>query len=363
MEEISQSIKNNTKKRRNIALDAIRCIAIIAVICEHTSSAFLEGNAQIFFSTLGTFGVPFFIMLTGYLMLDREYSENYLAIYISRNLFPLFIAFEIWNVIWFLLSHILGNAPISIEAFLKVAFFMGPTNNGMWFLPLIIGLYLGIPIVSKFLHWNENYEIKKYSRIIFFCIIFFGTVIPTIQQSLGITHSAVSIESVLRFNIFGANVWGDSVWMIFLIAGFAAKKQKFNKISTPLLYTIASASAALLLGFHLLAFNHGLNWDTYYANIFLVISAICYFVAFERTITVKRNNQNAIIKIISAISRYSFATYMIHFWVIELCSHFIHSKDITFFLISGVICFSASLITISLVSRIEPIKRWLFLIK
>lgn len=80
--------------KRLYSMDAIRVLAMALVIIVHTKHYFFSPSAHssLFFilKILGTAGVPLFVVLTGYLMFDRDYEDNsYLSIYLI--VFSLFL--------------------------------------------------------------------------------------------------------------------------------------------------------------------------------------------------------------------------------------------------------------------------------
>ena len=353
-------------KQREYSLDVIRTVAIVTVVCEHVSPALLSGTAGLIVNVLGTIGVPLFVMLTGYLMLDRTYDASYLRRFIRHNLLPLIGALEIWNLVWFGVSHIVGDTPITFERALKIALFMGPTDNGMWFLPMIIGLYLGLPIVSHTVRWLNECKAREYTGILLGCIIFFGTFVPTLGELLSFISPQHAVSSQLNLNIFGASVWGDSVWILFLIAGYAVKKKAFQMVPTWCATAIAVVSVFLLTLFHYFAQAHGVAWDTYYANIFLVIASVAFFVVGQRVFTFD-GTSNAFGLVATSFSKYSFAIYMIHFWVLEACIMMMRMAGIRqnmgIFVAVVLICLIGSHIIARILSFIGPLRRWMLLIK
>ncbi|OZG61777.1 acyltransferase [Bifidobacterium lemurum] len=354
-------------KQREHSLDVIRAIAIIAVICEHTSSALLTGKAQLLVNTLGTLGVPLFVMLTGYLMLDRSYDSRYLQRFLKHNLLPLVITLEIWNITWFGLSQVIGDSPISFDQVLKVALFMGPTNNGMWFLPMIIGVYLGLPIVSHTIQWLGMHHARTYSLTLLGCAAFFGTIVPTLSELFSFIMPQHIISSQLNMNIFGADVWGNSVWILFLLAGYAVKKGIFSKVNTWAATAVAIVSAVFLVLFHHFALASGLAWDPYYANLFLVITAISSFVVGQRIFTLRFAHARFLVTVTTFISTYSFSVYMLHFWILTVCvaclQSFNMSTGFISFAIIVCICLVGSLAVARILAYLRPLQRWMLLIK
>lgn len=353
--------------RREHSLDAIRMIAIIAVICEHVSPSLLTGKAQLIFNTFGTAGVPLFVMLTGYLMLDRRYNSQYLKRFLRRNLLTLIIAMEIWNLAWFVLSHFIGAKPISLSHAIKVALFMGPTDNAMWFLPMIIGIYLGLPIVAGLVQWLAENSVRAYALTLLCCVLFFGSLVPTLSETLSIAVPGHSVSSQLNMNIFGAAVWGNSVWVLFLIAGYAVKKGMFSGVRTWVAVIVAIISSSLLILFHYIASDKGLAWDPYYPNALLVIMSVSFFVVAQRVFTLNYAHTSSLVTIVTTISKYSFSVYMLHRWILVVCISIM--KEIGFviglfpFITITLVCLLASLLVTRILGFIGPLREWMLLIK
>lgn len=179
----------STLRRRVYSLDAIRILAMILVIIVHTKYYFFAPSAHssiyAILKVIGTIGVPLFVILTGYLMLDQNYEDNgYLQKYLKRNLFPLFITYEFWNIAWNILRYtrVVEN-PQEWKAIAKAAFFMGDTMSALWYLPMTIAIYLGMPILSIAVHKITS---SIYKRILFVALLFSGTIIPSIAPLLSI---------------------------------------------------------------------------------------------------------------------------------------------------------------------------------
>lgn len=206
---------------RDVSLDLIRVVAIVLVVIAHSSH-----DGPLALSTLGALGVPLFVILTGYLMIDRDYETGYMAQYLKRNLLPLVVCYQVWNLLYFLLSHLtfLQIKPVRIKTWLFSALFMGRTWGLLWFLPMIIGLYLGIPLVSLAIHRFESGGNRTYIVVLGFCIIVFGTLVPTLQEVYGLFFHGLAPMGTLNMNVFGSYAWGASVWILYLCIGYCLKK-------------------------------------------------------------------------------------------------------------------------------------------
>lgn len=143
-------------------------------------------------------------------MLDRDYDGPYLVKYLKRNLLPLVVSFELWNILYWALGKVISGNPdaINFSQMVKIAFFMDDTGSSMWYMPMIIGLYLGIPIISMLLKRVTATEQRVYAVILLLLLIYFGTAIPTLQQLNNSFTLDINIHNVLQMNIFGASVWG-----------------------------------------------------------------------------------------------------------------------------------------------------------
>ena len=97
--------KNVFDSQRSVAIDFLRVIAIVAVVCVHSLPVPIirGGGWRIFASaaigSLSKIGVPLFLIITGYLMLDRDYSGPKLKRFLQHNYLPLLVSFEAWACI------------------------------------------------------------------------------------------------------------------------------------------------------------------------------------------------------------------------------------------------------------------------
>lgn len=300
-------------KERVYSMDAIRVLAMILVIIVHTKSNFFNSDVHFavfaFFKVIGTVGVPLFVILTGYLMFDRNYKDNaYLQRYLSRNLFPLLISYEVWNVAWNILryTHVAEN-PQKWSAIFKAAFFMGDTVSALWYLPMTIALYLGMPILSMACH---NITSKPYQKALLIALILSGTLIPSVAPLASLVGHNAQIHSVLRMNIFGASVWGESVWMIYLLSGYAIYKGLLKKFKASILILfgiVLPFSCMYAIEFT----NHTVQNYDFILVVILSIATFELLTRTEKALSLHEKIRFLIVK----ISTFSFAVYMMHIFV------------------------------------------------
>lgn len=363
-------------KERVYSMDAIRVLAMILVIIVHTKKLFFNSDVHFiifaFFKVIGTAGVPLFVILTGYLMFSRNYEDNsYLQKYLSRNLLPLFIAYEVWNIVWNVLRYThVADDPQKWNAILKAAFFMGDTLSALWYLPMTIALYLGMPILSVACHHIPS---KTYRKILLIALFLSGTLIPSVAPIVSLTGHTPSIHSVLRMNIFGASVWGESVWMIYLLSGYAIYKGFLKKIKTYKLIVLGVILPFFCMYVIELTGHSVQNYDF----LLVVILSISTFEILTRTESIF-SRHNRIRAIIVKVSNFSFAVYMMHIFVGgAICHTFVKVLGmsmpigISFSWVAGLILYFIFIVSIILIiwflviilKRNSFIKRYILLIK
>ena len=148
-------------KNRIEWIDLVRAIAILTVLYIHaTDGIYIISSDAILNHTLasrifqfgslfiGRIGVPFFLMITGYLLLDRSYDDMKTKKFWSKNCKTLIIVTLIWAAIYAITLQFVtvgSSAVNTVEA--GNLFF-----SHMWYMPMIIGMYLSMPFVSTARH-------------------------------------------------------------------------------------------------------------------------------------------------------------------------------------------------------------------
>lgn len=159
-------MKDKMKQRRVIFIDYIRALAILMVIMCHVIDVNcmfwlgyqdMSGARQIILYTLlifGRCGVPLFLMITGYLLLDRDYSQGKWKSFYLHKWLHLFLLTEIWFIIYEGFSvFVQGNPFVGKNLVLRLLFVKEPALSHAWYLPVILGLYLLLPVFA--LVWKK----------------------------------------------------------------------------------------------------------------------------------------------------------------------------------------------------------------
>jgi len=164
---------------RSGIIDNLRFISLVAVIVIHISATaiYLYGKIDIsswlvahFFDSLSRFCVPIFIMISGILLLNKVDGIKDFFIKRLRKIVLPFIFYSFLHILfsYFILDS--SNLPFNILLFIKFVSKMLLTGSSFhfWYVYMIFGLYLMVPILSRWLQVVETKYIEYYLIVWFF---------------------------------------------------------------------------------------------------------------------------------------------------------------------------------------------------
>ena len=200
----------NEVKKRIFYIDEIRALAILAVILCHTTSMyspfiydFTKLAVPGFLNTFGLLGVPLFFMISGALLLNREYTiSGFFKKRFNRILYP----FVFWMAVTLLIQHFVLGANVS--QLTKIFFGL---DRYTWFVWVIMGIYLFLPVLNSFV---KEFDIKG---VEYFLVIWFVT----------ITLNTFKLYPFYRLDLsYFANFIG------YFVLGYYLTNKKFNYLKT-----------------------------------------------------------------------------------------------------------------------------------
>lgn len=354
-----------TEKKRIQNLDMARTFAIICVIlCHSIETAYsdiiythLSNISQVFriiFFTIGRLGVPIFLFLTGALTLKKqiENDEDVKKFY-KRNLLPLFITIEIWNVLYNILL-IFINKQFSISILLKNIFFFKQVNlSNMWYMPMILGMYFAIPFIAKIV---KTFTLKT-MKIPMIAVFLSSILLP----SINILFDLLNLEQyklILDFSFFGGG------YGLYIILGYYINNGLLKKYSNVFLALTGGLNFVVTCIFQYISFKVGKGYNVWYSFITLFICAICIFELFTRI--KNREIFNIYVKSTRYISNISLALFFVHKLFINTFVKYTGKFDINnpiesiiLFILSSI----CSIVFVYITSKIKFIKEKVFLIK
>lgn len=201
---------SNTKTRKRIIyLDYLRVLAIFGVLLNHISS-FCEGgtvlNSSIamFYNTLGRIGVPVFLMLTGVLLLNNKLP---IKDFIKRRYPRVIIPFLFWIGL-FILYKVFVLQPSFPKNPLR--FVLNAVFITRWYVWMILGVYLVIPIFAAFIKGTKLEGVK------YFLIIWI------------ITSTLFTLSKIFDFSLYYLDLAIFTGPIGFLMLGYYLHNKEFN---------------------------------------------------------------------------------------------------------------------------------------
>ena len=292
-------------KERAYWLDYLRIAATFLVIMIHASSQYLyktgvEFWAGNFYDSLARMSVPLFVMISGSLIIGK--TDSYKIVFnkrIKKVLFPLLI----WSLIY------LVYRLIKVAVFDHEFDFAGTLKDilslkqglHLWFLYMLIGLYLLVPLLNKFF---LNAKKRDQTIFIFICLGVF--IYNFFTKTFGL---------VLGFDFLNL-----SGFILYFISGYYLKQ--YFKSNSPRIMVLLIV--LFLLGFFLTFFGtfitkeNNLGWPLYsYLSPNVLLMTFSIFLIFQMSKeSFKRSPKNII-----ALSNASFGIYLLHPIILQVLAY------------------------------------------
>ena len=152
-------------------LDILRFIATLFVIQIHVLCLFLRKDTLgwyigVSYDTISRWCVPVFVMISGALFL-RSTKEVPLKMLYGKYLLRLICAFIVWYLLYLLVFEPIYPFVHQIRHGLPISYEIGSfiPKYHLWFLPMMIGLYILIPVFKEI---ARNVRICKYFLLLWF---------------------------------------------------------------------------------------------------------------------------------------------------------------------------------------------------
>lgn len=297
-------------------LDSLRILATLAVVvlhlsAQHWADVAVTSRAWFAFNLYDSavrWAVPVFVMISGALFLGRDIS---LSAILRKNVLHIATAFAFWSAAYALIDFVAyGDTPVGA----LMQFFQG--HYHMWFLFMIVGLYLIVPLLQKF--------VGDTALVRYFLLL--GLVFTFLLPQLAALSSLVSWEagSVVNTIISYSHLQLPLGFTVYFVGGYYLSKRAFTGREELVLYfagiagflftVFASAGVSAAQGAATTLFY---GHDTF--NVLLMSIAI--FVFARQHLNFPHMGEQAR-KVLRALSKYSFGAYLVHAMVIELLQYF-----------------------------------------
>ena len=321
----SNALKNSTRIE---GLDLIRAASIFMVVFEHVIEAVYTMHDVAFFNSLPEFkrhllffifefnrlSVPMFFYLTGYLLLTRDFDQTSAEKFYRRNFLSLFVTWEAWIVLYNVILAVLDRTeyrevipaaadfvakaqPLQADVLLgNMIFIKGVDFVHAWYVGVILGIYLFIPVVSRTLKIVSDRELFLLTAVAY--IYYF--IVPT-------ANFFTERELMVWIDVtFSGGMFGTYVILGYMIHRFEARLDALldnRKIFFGVLAMVIGLTYAMAL-VQLDFFNRGelfLIWNNF---CLLPPASVGLFLILKRVTRVRQ--------LTADLSRCSFGIYLIH---------------------------------------------------
>lgn len=292
------------KKNRILWLDILKIIACFLVVVNHTGSYVLDdnyNNITVIFYCLNfaicKMAVPIFLMVTGSLLLKKQFEYKYILKKIVRILIPLI---AISFVLYYKANGL--NALAFAKSFLEE-----PIVYPYWYLYMLISLYLITPLIQKML---KNFCDKDYIYLFTICLII-PSILSVITSLLNI-----NISSWLFICLFPKTI---GIYILGYYLSNCKIDKKIKNIFWILLITLIS------LFFITMYLPYAKGGEISYIfdgfdTLFAIGEAAALFYIFRYYFANKRIGEKCS-NVIGTISECTFGIYLFHYLVIYRIYH------------------------------------------
>ena len=366
-------IQNISEFQRIGWLDAVRALAILSVTFNHalsrsfaiysgTQAEFLrmshwESLIKALFYVFSRLGVPLFLMITGSLLMDRNYEDTEVVNRFYRhNWWRLFRTTEIWLFIMFVYLQFSGHSVFrqagllaAIKKLLYTLLFVDQvTMASMWYMSMILVLYLMIPVMSI--------ALKHINKRVFFGLLSIAIVSGMLIPNINTTMRALGVDKSLVFSLSISDLF--SVYFIYVLIGYWLSNGECQGIRTTwvCLAFVTTFLATVLYQYWIYATPS--DYYIRYADIGILASSACLFEMIRRGVKGKKRSK----KLCTFISKISLGIFFVHICIMEGLNGIISYGGFLRFLILECVSFFGSVAIICIVSKFKKIAEVLFLI-
>lgn len=343
------------KAKRTVYYDYLRTFAMFAVVLLHTAASNWHSTDvnsfdwQVFnaYDSIVRWGVPVFVMISGALFLGRNIPTK--TIY-KKYILRIVIAFFFWSGCYALLTC-KGIKEI-----------IASTISGhyhMWFLPMIVGLYMAIPIIKCI---TENKESRRY---FLFLASMFAIVLPTlaaISNDFAPKLLNAGIQAVNDSLIRGLKIEIVLGFTVYFILGYVINNTDISVKQRKWIYILGVIGfVSTIVIDSIVSIKNQTPCKTYYGNhtIGVFLESVSVFVFFKYNCP-KSERLNAFVQ---KLAKYSFGAYLVHPWVLSLLEEngftTLSFNSIISVPLLAITTFSISMLISAVINRIPILKNYI----
>ncbi len=341
---------------RVLFLDYMRVIATFMVIVVHSCEFFyISGDSFAFASDADRLWVslwdsafrvcvPLFAMMSGYLLLPLG-EEQSVSTFYRKRFERVFVPFIIWYLLYAILPILWsGTDGASIgQNLVYILLNFNGTNGHLWFVYMLIGLYLFMPILSPWLS-KVSKRGEQAFLMVWFLTTFYHAAKTYLPALLGDLYQPAPLGGVDQLTLWGECYWNEfhSLWYFSGFIGYVVLAHYIRKyIDWGINKSLMVGGALFLAGFAITfgefygralttttLYDLELSWRFCSFNVAMMTCG-----AFIMMKSIKCSNP-MIYNPIKEMSKLSYGVYLMHIFILNWA----------FNLLNG--CFESSLATI-----------------
>lgn len=213
-------------------INSLRLIALLAVIVLHTAAIPLGQYGLIpinswltanFYNSLVRFAVPVFVMITGALLLHREYE---LGAFLKKRLSRVVAPFLFWSLVYITYSWYNETIVFNGDTWTNVKQVLHELKYGssyhLWYVYMLIGLYFIIPVISKFVRNASKREIEYFLLLWLIVMVISKPYLTQVNPQVDLHYFAgyvgyLVLGHYLTFNIVNRKRLLPGMFMLFVV--------------------------------------------------------------------------------------------------------------------------------------------------
>jgi len=326
---------------RDYRLDVLRSISMIMVILIHVANCYCRSFGDInnlsyifsvFINIFSRISVPIFFMISGTLLVRKDFDKNK---YLKR-LFKILIPIIIWDIIYLVWEYFYLGITYKNLFHLLVE----PYRKHLWFLYTIIVLYATQPLLSALMDYFDRNKIVRYLSLVVWVVL------------CNLCFIYTDLTDSLSIFCYGG---------YFIIGRYLYENFGMGKKKMPNLILILMFFTVLVIDVYLsykLSFKEHMFYNVYYSyrGIFVMILSFIAFIFVMQNMKSKKSNS-----FISLLCTYSFGIYLIHGIFLDITINVVGCDIISIVGIPlhSLFIFCASLLSLMLINKIPRVGKYL----
>lgn len=306
-------------KERIVYLDYLRIFSFFAIVMLHVAAqnwhnvnySGIEWRIYNFYDSIVRWGVSVFIMISGAVFLKRTVP---MKLVLSKYVLRMVLSFLFWSFVYYLC---VGNSipeQLSLLGTERWSEVVGITLGGynhLWFIPMMVGLYILLPVAKAIVKDEEAFRVY----VIFSMI--FSVLVPTLVKAAEIFASGKINYVVTKLNqtlVVTSGVFSVGLGLFFIL-GYKLDETELDKKVRYVIYALGILGLVATIYLSKAASNKLMkcSQEFYgYMTLNVFLAAIAVFTFFKYV----GFKEWKIQPVITYLSKCCFGSYLVHMLVL-----------------------------------------------